>query len=48
MSLSAFDGISAHQVFQIYNGRKTDQCGVILFGTEGNHSIHSARLRLRD
>ena len=49
MSLSAFDGISAHQgcVFQIYHGRKTDQCGVFLFGTEGNFPIRPARLCAR-
>ena len=49
MLLGVFDGISAHQgcVFQIYHGRKTDQCGVFLFGTEGNIPIRPARLCAR-
>jgi ATP-dependent DNA helicase 2 subunit 2 len=25
-------------IIQIFNGRKTDQCGVILFGSEGSQS----------
>lgn len=30
-----------HTINQIFNGRKTDQCGVILFGSKGNSaSLH--------
>ena len=29
----------SHQLSQIFNGRKTDKCGVILFGTEGTNNV---------
>ncbi len=32
--------------FKIFNGRKTDQCGVILFGTEGTYPLQSDKVLL--
>ncbi len=31
---------------QIFNGRKTDQCGVIVFGSEGTYTGHACSLHI--